>query len=187
MPNRFVHRLLFGPYRPPRCRLGRILKCAVRGEVIVCGMTDARIPWPVGKRGRARSHVVCGGLAQAVRRESNLAVSHWWGVTPHTVSIWRKALGVAQVNPGTRRIKQEQWRRVFTPEQIARNVAKFTPQRAGKIGDALRGKPRPRHIQKMLRRLRLGRKNSPEARAKMSAAHRARGTRPPGRSRTQPT
>jgi len=55
MPNPNVYRLLFGPYRPPRCRLGRILKCEVRGEVIVCGMTDARIPWPVGKRGRARS------------------------------------------------------------------------------------------------------------------------------------
>jgi hypothetical protein len=39
-------RLLFGPYRPPRCRLGRVLNCAVRSVVIVCGMTDARSPWP---------------------------------------------------------------------------------------------------------------------------------------------
>jgi hypothetical protein len=109
-------RLLFGPYRPPRCRLGRALVCEVRGEVTVCGITDARIPWPVGKRGRARSLVVCGGLAKAVRRESGLAVCHWWGVTPQTVTKWRKALGVGRVTAGTRRVFQEQHRRVFTPE-----------------------------------------------------------------------
>jgi hypothetical protein len=102
MPNHDIHRLLFSPYRPTRCRIGRVLKCEVRGEVIVCSMTAGRIPWPVGKRARARSLVVCGGLARAVRRESNLAVSHWWGVTPHPVSIWRKALGVGPVTKGTR-------------------------------------------------------------------------------------
>ena len=36
----------------------------------------------------------------------------------------------------------------------------------------------------MLRRIQLGRKRSPETRAKMSATHKARGTRPPGRRRT---
>src|SRR3954447_10035285 len=106
-------RLRFGPYRPPRCRDGRPLTCEVRGEVVVCGMTDARIPWPVGKRGRARSLVVCGGLAEAVRRESNAAVCRWWGVTPQTVSKWRKALGVGPVTEGTRRLKQANYERIF--------------------------------------------------------------------------
>src|SRR5919202_1919966 len=97
-------RLLHGPYRPPRCRVGGVLLCEARGEVVVCGMTDARIPWPVGKRGRARSLVVCGGLARAVWREAAVAVCHWWGVSPVTVWKWRSALGVPQHNEGTLRL-----------------------------------------------------------------------------------
>src|SRR4051794_41780355 len=57
--------LRHGRDRPPRCRPGRVLLCDVRGEVVVCGVTDGRIPWPVGKRGRARLLVVTGGLAPA--------------------------------------------------------------------------------------------------------------------------
>jgi hypothetical protein len=47
-------------------------------DVVVVGFTDARIPWPVGKAkgGRAKSLVVFGALAEAVRTESNLAVCH---------------------------------------------------------------------------------------------------------------
>ena len=59
--------LLFGPYRAPKCRRGSRLFCEARGDVVVHRMTDARIPWPVGKRGRALSPVVCGDLARAVR------------------------------------------------------------------------------------------------------------------------
>jgi hypothetical protein len=39
-------------------------------------MTDAPIPWPIGKRGRGRSLVVFKGLAKAIRRESNQAICH---------------------------------------------------------------------------------------------------------------
>jgi len=60
----------------------------------------------------------------------------------------------------------------------------FTPERGREIGDALRGKPKPPHIQKMLRRLFLGRKHSAETRAKISATHRALGTRPRGRKQS---
>jgi hypothetical protein len=179
MPDPDRYRLLYGPYRSPRCRVGRFLRCHVRGRVDVCRISDARIPWPVGKIAWARSLVVCGGLAQAVRLESNQAVCHWWGVTPQTVSKWRKALGIGRINAGTLRLKQEIYERVFTPEQRARNVAKFTPERARKIGDALRGKPKPPHEQERLWRAQLGRKASAETRAKMSATHKARGTRPP--------
>jgi hypothetical protein len=61
--------LLFGPYRTPRFRYGEVVFCEVRGEVTLCGLTDAPIPWPVGKRGRHQAIVLCGGLAEAVRRE----------------------------------------------------------------------------------------------------------------------
>src|SRR5262245_26036013 len=110
-------KLLHGPYLPPRCLLGGRLECEVRGEVVVCGLTDARIPWPVGKRGRARSLVVCGGLAEAVRRESNQAVCFWWGVTAQTVTRWRQALGVPQVNEGTARLYV-----AYAPERLTPEV-----------------------------------------------------------------
>jgi hypothetical protein len=71
-------RLLFGPYRTPRCRVGQRVRCLARGAVTVHALTDAPIPWPVGKRGRALSLVLCGDLARAVRRESVVAVAHWW-------------------------------------------------------------------------------------------------------------
>jgi hypothetical protein len=66
-------KLLFGPYRTPRFRYGDAVLCELRGEVIVCGLTGARIPWPTGRR---RDHkrgvpaiVLYGALAEAVRRE----------------------------------------------------------------------------------------------------------------------
>jgi tetratricopeptide (TPR) repeat protein len=43
-------------------------------------------------------------LVEAVRRESNLPVCHLWGVSPQTVSLGRKALGVGPVTPGTSRL-----------------------------------------------------------------------------------
>jgi hypothetical protein len=48
------YKLLHGPYRMPRCKLGGRLFCEVRGEVIVRAISDAAIPWPQirGKRGR---------------------------------------------------------------------------------------------------------------------------------------
>jgi hypothetical protein len=46
-------KLLFGPYRTPRVRLGRVLTCEARGaDVIVVGYSDAPIPWPVCKVSR---------------------------------------------------------------------------------------------------------------------------------------
>src|SRR5215212_3668539 len=92
---------LLGTYRTPRVRVGRVLTCEARDcDVIVTGYSSARIPWPLGRRPgvSGRSLVVFGDLARAVRRESNLAVGYWFGVTAQTVSIWRKALGVGLSN-----------------------------------------------------------------------------------------
>ena len=80
-------KLLFGPYATPVFNYGDDGWCELRGEVILCGLTAARVPWPVGKKkegSRARFIVVCGGLADAVRRESAQAVAYWWGVTNQT-------------------------------------------------------------------------------------------------------
>ena len=90
-PDRIL--LHFGPYHPPRCRVGEVLTCAVRGRVKVVGFSSGRIPWPVTFVGnRGPSLIVCGGLLRAVHRESRPAVADWWGVRVLTVSIWRRAL-----------------------------------------------------------------------------------------------
>jgi len=61
-------RLLFGPYRTPVFKYGDDAFCELRGDVILCGLTDAPIPWPTGKKrqkgSRARAIVVYGALAE---------------------------------------------------------------------------------------------------------------------------
>ena len=36
-------KLLFGPYRTPKCKVGRGLRCIMRGKVTVAGLSDAPI------------------------------------------------------------------------------------------------------------------------------------------------
>ena len=77
-------RLRFGPYKTPRFRYGKIASCEVRGEVRIVGLSEGRIRWPIGQsRQGPLALIVFGALAKAVRRESNLAVAHWWGVVRH--------------------------------------------------------------------------------------------------------
>jgi hypothetical protein len=177
-------RLLFGPYRTPRFRYGGALRCELRGELIVCGLTDAPVPWPLGRlpgrNKRARSLVVSGDLAEAVRRESNQAVAHRWGITPQTVTKWRKALGVGHVNEGTHRLRSAYTAEPWAQESLAKAQGKAgDAARREKIAAAKRGRPRPPHVVEAMRKGRLGTPHSAEARAKMSAAHKRRGTRPP--------
>jgi hypothetical protein len=173
-------KLLHGPYRMPRCRIGKRLVCKVRGEVIVCAISAGRIPWPIGKRGRAKALVVCGDLARAVRRESNLAVSYWWGITGQTVTIWRKALGVPQVNEGTARLYVD-----YAPERLTEEVRQQatakanSPEANAKKGACWRGQPKPAHVLEALRRANVGRKLTEEHKAKIGAGLRRGGHRPP--------
>jgi hypothetical protein len=143
---------LLGTYKTPRFRYGRKVFCEVRGEVTICGLSDAPIPWPIGKRGRSRnSLVVFKDLAKAVRRESNQAVAYWWGVTPQTVSKWRKALGVGIATEGTSQLHRETIEKVGDamrplsvlkagdPERcrkiaLAERQAKATARRRGRLG-----------------------------------------------------
>jgi len=92
---------LLGSYATPRFRYGAGVVCQARGEVEIVGLTDARIPWPIGKRGRHKAIVLYKDLVKAVRRESSLAIQHWFGVGYTTVWQWRKALGVGFATEGT--------------------------------------------------------------------------------------
>jgi hypothetical protein len=151
-----------GRYRTPRLRVGSVLACDAREcDVIVTGYSGSRIPWPVGHgRGGGRPGlVVFGGLARAVRRESNQAVAHWFGVGPATVARWREALGAEAMNAGSARLRAA----------VARD-----PERCAKIAAARVGKPRPPHVIDAMRKGRTGKPHTAEARAKMRAAHAAR-------------
>jgi hypothetical protein len=175
-------KLLFGSYAAPSFGYGDVVRDEVRGEVEVWALSDAPIPWPIEKIGSAKSLVVYAGLAEAVRRESNLSVCHWWGVTPQTVTKWRKALGVGPITQGTLRVMQEGATR--DPAIVARRTEAMRakagdPARRAKIAAAKRGKKRPPGVIEAMRKGRTGKPQSAEARAKMSAAHKARDTRPP--------
>ncbi|MBY0528015.1 MAG: hypothetical protein K2R98_31750 [Gemmataceae bacterium] len=111
-------KLLHGPYRTPRCRVGKTkLLCELRGWVTVQRLSDGRIPWPQTIVGRNRAFILTGDLARAVERKSATAICHWWGVTAQTVTKWRKVIEVPQVNEGTRRLYVE-----YTPERLPPEV-----------------------------------------------------------------
>lgn len=119
-------KLLHGPYQPPRCRPGGVLRCARQGEAQVVRWSDGPIPWPRGRPARGGfglGYVLCGDLVKALRRESALAVAHWWGVDVNTVSRWCRILKVPPINEGSRRLFREWIPAKFTPEVRARAVA----------------------------------------------------------------
>jgi hypothetical protein len=164
---------LLGTYPTPRMRLGTVLSCEHRdGDVIVTGYSEGRIAWPVGRRKGAggRGLILYGDLARAVRRESHLAVRHWFGVGHQTVSRWRKALGVGFSTEGTVRLKsdynQEPWAHAARKNAVAKAR---DPERRRKIAEAKRGKPRPRHVIEAMRKGRTGKPHPPDVRARISA------------------
>jgi hypothetical protein len=168
-------RLLFGPYRTPRLRYGKAVFCEVRGEVTICGLSDALIPWPVGKRGRAKSLVVYGDLAEAVRRESNQAVCHWWGVTPQTVTKWRGALDVGPVTAGTSRLLGAYFADGHGQVMIEKSVARCRdPEVRARMAAPRKGKPPPRHVIEAAAAAHRGKHPSRETRRKMSESQKRR-------------
>jgi hypothetical protein len=90
-------RLLFGPYKAPRFRLGGTLTCELRGPVTVTGVSQAPIPWPLTRAARLASLILCGDLSKALRREAGVAVAYWWGVHRVTAYHWRRLLGLSNV------------------------------------------------------------------------------------------
>jgi hypothetical protein len=175
---------LLGTYRTPRFRYGAVVMDDIRGWVRIVGLSDGPIPWPIGQLGRGgrqRFLILFGALARAVRRESNQAVAHHWGVTPQTVTVWRKALEVRTVNDGTHRLLRE---RALTPAFREQTLTKAwakaqDPHRRAKISAAHRGKKLSNDQRLLLRWANLGRCPSEATRRKMRAAALRRGARPP--------
>src|SRR5262245_1557818 len=169
---------LLGTYKTPRVRVGAVLPCAYRGEeVIVVRLSAGRISWPVGKRaGVAGSGLVLyGDLAKSVRRESNQAVAHWFGICASTVRLWRNALGVRQNNEGTHELRID-YAKEDRHQRAARRGGNtpWTPERRASVRRKLKGKKRPPHVVEAIRRAKTGVRYSAEVRARMSKAQRAR-------------
>lgn len=121
------NRLFFGPYRAPKSRVGEEIRCAIRGKVKIVSKSPGRMRWPRCRPSIAHVLIVCGDLERAIRTESVRAVAYWWGVTPHTVFNWRRALGVKRYTPGTTKLF---------------SAGYADPKRNEKIAAAKRGKPR---------------------------------------------
>jgi hypothetical protein len=92
---------LLGIYRTPAYWVGQVVTDQLRGEVVITGVSSARLPWPLGrKRGGASRLVIYQGLADALSREPNGVVAYWWGVSQSAVSRWRRLLGVPRRSRG---------------------------------------------------------------------------------------
>ncbi|MBC7855452.1 MAG: hypothetical protein IAF94_18645 [Pirellulaceae bacterium] len=130
-----VH-LHFGPYSPPRFKVGQEVQCAIRGKVTIYGVSKGRIPWPLHRTAIRPSLVLYADLANAVRKESRVAVAHWWGVSQSTVKPWRLALGVPTFTPGALKLRAPLY---------------ANPKRGAKIAAAKRGKPRPPEVREKIR------------------------------------
>jgi hypothetical protein len=162
------HRLYFGPYSTPEFHFGAAATCLVHGEVVISGISDGPIAWPMTTRQGGRSLVLYADLVQAVEREAACAVACWFGVSTWMVRKWRRALGVPARNQGDRLLKQ------FYAEgengRIARRAALLTaddPDRRAKISAAQRGRKRLKQTIDSIRATMTGRRLSPEHRAKV--------------------
>jgi hypothetical protein len=175
------HQLRYGIYTTPRFRYGSTVTDDCRGEVVIVAISSGRIPWPLGsvKGNPNRALVIYGALARAVRREANQAVCFWWGVTAQTVSKWRKALGVVGQTEGDRAVRAEHGKRNWAkvgPKFLAKAQ---DPERRKKIAAARTGNARPKSVVDALKKVNTGRPLGATHRARQSAAHKKRGTRPP--------
>lgn len=175
------HQLRYGSYATPRFRYGSTATDACRGKVVIVAISNGRIPWPLGcvKGNPNRALIIYGALARAVRCEANQAVCFWWGVTAQTVSKWRKALGVVEQTEGDRAVRAEHGKRNWAKVRPKFLAKAQDPERRQKIAAARTGKARPKSVVDALKKANTGRPLSKTHRARQSAAHKKRGTRPP--------
>jgi hypothetical protein len=66
MNNEQRLQLRFGAYKTPPFEYGDIVQCEVRGKVVIVGMTDSLIPWPLGRPKRQPLAGNCG--SETVRK-----------------------------------------------------------------------------------------------------------------------
>ena len=114
--------LLHGPYRTPEVSVGDILRCRIRGIVVVGSFSKGRIPWPMTKHrgpGASPAYILRGDLVRAVRCESVAAIRYWFGVGTATITKWRWALGVQRFNEGTTQL-YSRWkpRKIPSPRTV---------------------------------------------------------------------
>jgi hypothetical protein len=163
-----INRLkLLGTYQTPLVQYGENVFCEARGELVVVGLHEAPIPWPMGRGGSRGqvSLVLFGDLLKAVHQESVQAVAYWWDVATTTVWRWRKVRGVERENHGTLRLRREYAKEPLYVASREKAVAKAQdPERNRRIASALRGRPW-----------------TEERRRKLSETHRRLGIRPVGR------
>lgn len=133
---------LLGDYSPPEIERGDWLFCLLRGKVQVGGYTDAPIPWPRLFKGGKPVHILCGDLVEAIRTESAQAVAYWWGVHPHTVTKWRRALAVERNTPGSRKLHQKLFDKRIPDEAKKRGLeALHTPKVKAKAASQKKKQP----------------------------------------------
>jgi hypothetical protein len=136
--------LIGGDYSPPKFRVGDKLYCELRQkDVVVGGISDGIIEWPTAKKTGKRSLILCGDLVRAVQVESGMALSYHFGVNIHTVSNWRKALGVGQYTDGTLRLHQITYAESSGPAiMVAAPWEDWTEARKAKLRDSIRESPK---------------------------------------------
>jgi hypothetical protein len=80
-------------------------------DVVITSWTAAPIPWPRYRRlecGGGSGLLVTEELVRAIRTESGKALQHWFGISEHTVTSWRKAFSVSQWGTeGSRQLHRE--------------------------------------------------------------------------------
>ncbi|QJW93132.1 hypothetical protein [Frigoriglobus tundricola] len=103
---------LIGRYEPPDVRKEDRVYCRFRkGWCRVTGWGTGPIRWPrvqqIGVWGQP-GLLVNATLERAVRTESALAISHWFGVSQKPVTWWRRAFGVGGHvgTPGSRQLRR---------------------------------------------------------------------------------
>jgi hypothetical protein len=124
-------RLVGGPYRTPRCKIGGILYDVLLGDLRVTGLTEGPIPWPVSmRRGGSPRVIVTPELAAAVALESVLAITHHWGFDRSTVSRLRAKLGIGRWTAGTKQLWRDLWPKRLGREAARRGAATANAKRA---------------------------------------------------------
>lgn len=171
-------KLMAGPYAAPLVKHGDIVNCAVHGLLIVCGMTNGRISWPIGKKGpreRQRCIIVTGDLVAAIQKEAAITVCHWWGVSQASVTRWRKSLAVPLSNDGTHRLRHEYALEPGIRAGFEKALAKANePEARAKVAAARRKWTMPEKTRRLLSDQRKGKKLSEEHRRKIATANQGR-------------
>ena len=91
-PPPYQFRFQAGPYLPPQLPVGKAVKDAWAGMVVVAGMTDALIPWPAHLHLGRFLPILTGDLIRAAVEESEGVVAHYWGISKYHVDQWKRAL-----------------------------------------------------------------------------------------------